>query len=234
MPSLTLSCPCGAKFKRHDSRVREGRTYYCSRECQQARTTRSDGTYRCASCKEWKPRGAYRWHKDLRYSAGERRNAYCQTCLAPKLREYHAKPASKAKARQQHAKWRERCLAKGGDVALRWYFARQKGGYSRRARAQNVPFDLDADFLVALFHKQEGRCFYTGAQLEWDAYGKKHPSAASMSVDRRDPQRGYTKENVVLCTYQMNTTKGARSEADLYDLCRLILDRAEAREDSSH
>jgi len=230
MPYLTLKCPCGASVRRHDSKVKEGKTYYCSRVCMKAETERPDGTYKCSSCGEWLSRESYRWYSDTRYSAGERRQPYCIPCTRDKTRLYHADPERKTAARHRHDRWRERNLTEGGDVALRWYFARQKGGYAKRARTQGVPFDLEPDYLVGLFHQQKGLCYYSGVEMDWDSYGKGHATSESMSVDRLDPQKGYVKGNVVLCTYLMNTTKGSRTEQEFYEICRQVLGRSQGRQ----
>ena len=63
-------------------------------------------------------------------------------------------------------------------------------------RATSLSIDITPDFMVSLFHLQEGRCYYTGEVLDWNSYGKKHPSSDSMSVDRKDPTIGYVKTNV--------------------------------------
>lgn len=142
------------------------------------------------------------------------------------MRGYHSKEENKKKAREKHDRWREKCLAEGGDKALRWYFTRQMSTY--RARTPES-CDIDPDFLVLLYHKQNGLCYYTGQPLEWDSYGKRVPTKNSLSVDRLDPEKGYNKSNVVLCTYAVNTTKGHHTETQFYDFCQSVLTRASDR-----
>jgi hypothetical protein len=85
--------------------------------------------------------------------------------------------------------------------------------------------DLDADFLVRLFHRQDGRCYYTGAALEWNTYGRGsgHHTTTSLSLDRLVPKHGYTRGNVVLCGHQVNMSKGARTEREFYAFCEQVL-----------
>lgn len=223
MPTLTLTCTCGKKFKRHHSKVRPGGSYFCSKECRRSLTERDDGTFRCGRCGEWLPADAFQWWNDPRYTSGKRRDSYCSSCKEEYRQEYNRRPESQAKARKRHAEWRERCVQAGGDKALRWWFTRQMGGYRRRARKRSLGFDLDTDFLLELFHLQEGRCYYTNVELEWESFGKGTASPNSMTVDRRDPSRGYVRDNVVLCTYLCNTMKSDLQEQDFYSLCQAVL-----------
>jgi len=228
MPMLELICPvCKEPFKRWGQGVMGG-TYCCSIECRKG-LTQKDGKFKCRGCQQWLPGDAFPWYEDSRYSKGVRRVSYCQECGIIKARNYHSVPKNKITARVKHEKWRETNLSEGGDRALRWYFARQMGGYRKRAQKFGLSIDITPDFMVSLFHLQEGRCYYTGEVLDWNSYGKKHPSSDSMSVDRKDPTIGYVKTNVVLCTYRVNTMKGRATEEQFIMSCRNIIKKAERR-----
>lgn len=45
----------------------------------------------------------------------------------------------------------------------------------------------------------------------------------SMSIDRLIPNLGYIKNNIVLCMYIANTSKGSKTEVEFYDFCTKIL-----------
>lgn len=85
----------------------------------------------------------------------------------------------------------------------------------RRRQGKDVQVKGPA-FLVALWSKQEGRCFYTGLPMLTDAKG----SPYSVSVDRRDSSVGYVEGNVVLCLMAINFMKNDWSEGEL----RILLD----------
>jgi len=189
---------------------------------------RPDGTFRCATCKAWKPSKEFRRYSDPRYRGGQRRVSYCDGCRLQNSRTYHAD--HRQAARECHDRWRQRCLAEGGDKALRWYFTRQRGGYRARAIKAGVPFDLTADYLLSLFHEQEGLCYYTGEPLEYQSYGKKGPTPSSISVDRLTPAAGYMPGNVALCLFSANSAKGPRTEEEFYQFCQGVLDRRDGRE----
>ena len=194
-------------------------------ECHQGRP---DGTFRCVLCKSWKPSKEFRRYSDVRYKGGRRRVSYCDPCRLQNSRTYHAN--HREAARERHDRWRERCLAEGGDKAIRWYFTRQRSGYKRRAQKAGVAFDLSTDFLLSLFHSQKGRCYYTGEPLEYRSYGKGGPTPNSISVDRLVPSSGYVPGNVVLCLFSANTAKGPRTEEEFYVFCQRVLDRHKERQ----
>jgi len=91
-------------------------------------------------------------------------------------------------ARQRN--WLQRRFDAGDDSALLYYFGRHVSGYRRRtATKQLPPCTLTAQQLVQLFHRQGGRCYYTGISLKWNnlGVGKGRQARDSMSVDRIDP-----------------------------------------------
>lgn len=75
----------------------------------------------------------------------------------------------------------------------------------RRAAAQSTYFNLTLVDFIEIYHSQDGKCFYTGAELHVKAgEGRKENS---LSVDRVNNKLGYTRENVVFCTSRINTVK---------------------------
>lgn len=66
-----------------------------------------------------------------------------------------------------------------------------------------------------LYKKQEGKCFYTGVDMELMGGIKNNPRA--MSVDRVDSSRGYDLDNVVLTCYGLNCLKGRHSAALMFE-----------------
>lgn len=85
-----------------------------------------------------------------------------------------------------------------------------------RAKQERAKFDLTLEYLLSIFDKQNGKCFYTEDKLEivagWNV----------MSVDRVNPCDGYTKNNVVLCTHRANLMKSNLSIQEFKLLCKNI------------
>lgn len=79
------------------------------------------------------------------------------------------------------------------------------GNLAKRTKLNNIDFDLDYEFLINLYKKQEGRCFYTDVLLKYGLGKQMHQN--QFSIDRVYFDRGYTKDNVVLCSNRVNTIK---------------------------
>lgn len=103
----------------------------------------------------------------------------------------------------------------------------------RSFRQKTPKCDLTAEFLIELYRKQDGRCFYTGATMtfpgriiETKDHGQswRYPERlAGISLDRLDPQKGYMKGNVVFCSYRINTMKGSYTETEFYQtICSIL------------
>jgi hypothetical protein len=127
--------------------------------------------------------------------------------------------------KRQHAKWREKCLSGEGDSALRWYLRRRLGAYRKTSKAIGVVCNIDVDYLIELFNKQDGKCYYTNEIMIWNNYGvgRGNLSRSTLSTDRLTPSLGYVKGNIVLCTVGANETKRARNEEEFYSFCETVL-----------
>lgn len=62
-------------------------------------------------------------------------------------------------------------------------------------------FDIDFDFLVELYNNQKGLCVYSGIPLIFKANEDWH-----ISLERSNPLKGYTKDNVCLICCEFNTS----------------------------
>jgi hypothetical protein len=78
-----------------------------------------------------------------------------------------------------------------------------------RAIDKKLPYDLDHEFMKTL---NVTLCAATGVPLNVAANGK--VQMCSPSLDRIDPQKGYTKGNVRVVANMINSCKGSWSEDD--------------------
>lgn len=83
-------------------------------------------------------------------------------------------------------------------------------------RAKNLPFDLDIEYLMHLFEQQDGTCYYTGQVLSLVAGDN------CMSIDRKNPEEGYVKKNVVFTSWRINRMKNDIPIQDFIILCNEI------------
>ena len=102
---------------------------------------------------------------------------------------------------------------------IRYYIQERISEWRKKA---GPPSDLTVDFLVDLYQRQKGKCYYSGIPLVLNSR-KGHAVPNSISLDRIDPDKGYTQRNVVWCTYFVNTMKGNLTESEFLGLLRLIL-----------
>ena len=94
-----------------------------------------------------------------------------------------------------------------------------------RAKNQKLVFDLDFDWLMEQYRKQDGKCSLTGIQLQfgfnYDSSRRYMPE--SPSLDRIDPALGYTKGNTRLVCTAINIAMNSFGERSFEALCKAYL-----------
>lgn len=75
-----------------------------------------------------------------------------------------------------------------------------------RSKKHGSYFSLDAEYLIDLWKKQNGKCFYSDYDLNTMNTGGKH-NVDSASLDKIIPENGYVKGNVVWCIQRVNVMK---------------------------
>jgi dUTP pyrophosphatase len=74
-----------------------------------------------------------------------------------------------------------------------------------RSDTKKIDLDIDYKFLMNVFEKQNGLCYYTGIPMLLGQSDREF----GFSVDRIDSEKGYTKDNIVLCINAINRAKGS-------------------------
>lgn len=69
------------------------------------------------------------------------------------------------------------------------------------AKKRNKQLDYDESYLIELFKKQNGRCFWTNLKMIEKG---SHNNPFQISVDRLDNNKTYAKDNIVLCCLMIN------------------------------
>ena len=135
--------------------------------------------------------------KDLEqfYNRGDRKNAkrsMCIDCHSERRKNRYAKACENEQFKKEHAKkqaiWRKENVAKA--MLSR---AKSRAGY------RNLEFDLLLEDLTI-----PENCPILGIKLE-PANGIANDN--SPSIDRIDSSKGYTRENIIVCSYRANRIK---------------------------
>jgi len=116
-------------------------------------------------------------------------------------------------------KLKNRTLQEQKEYEERKFFSEKASHIKTRAKLKNIEYNLDKDFLKELYIKQNGLCYYSNIPLKLSDY----PDPATLSVDRIDPTKGYTKDNVVLCANCINMLKGSMNLNEFKDILNFII-----------
>lgn len=114
------------------------------------------------------------------------------------------------KEKQRVAQFRHRRTKKGT-------ISHKLQGAKRNARKNGYEFTLTNAILTELWERQEGRCALTGAELGYIGSG-----FSAASIDRIDPRRGYTADNIQWVCWRANDAKSAMTNDDFLTMCAAV------------
>ena len=100
-------------------------------------------------------------------------------------------------------------------------------GIQQRARNKNLEFDLDHQWM---FDNDKGFCPIFKIEFIYSST-KKHPN--SISLDRIDNNKGYTKDNCIFISLRANQIKNDGTPEDLYKIAAFYENLRSQREDYS-
>lgn len=92
-----------------------------------------------------------------------------------------------------------------------------------RASAKQVPFNIDTEYMVALWEENEGRCALTGRPFDISRPAFQTTNPNTPSIDRIKPSLGYTKGNVRLIVYHLNMALSDYGTEAFEQLCKDFL-----------
>lgn len=161
----------------------------------------------CKKCQVEKP--IEEFHTYTCKVRGLRIRTRCKACELERNRLYNS--SFRERKIESSRKNRQNKIKLGGDEWIYFIFNSRLGQFRVTTKKENLPqMNLTAKFLLSLYHKQNGLCFYTGEKM-LVYHGKGFQQRNSMSVDKLDPKKGYCEGNVVLCTNEANLAKGGKT-----------------------
>jgi len=93
------------------------------------------------------------------------------------------------------------------------------GIIKRGAEYRNLQFSITIEDIENLLIQQHFKCALTGWDLK---YGRIHRSKITMSVDRIDSNKGYTKNNIIIVHKDINMSKQSYSLEYYIKLCNAV------------
>ncbi len=157
----------------------------------------------CIDCLMEKPIGQF--HR--KRSAKDGHTPYCRKCGNARSAEWQRKNAERTAPRR--LAWRQKSPRNVLSISIRGCLLR---------RPTENPATLDD--LVAIFNKQNGKCALSGVTLTW-AQGK--ILATSMTLDRINPEEGYSANNIRLLAHAVNSFRGRMSDSEMLSMARAIV-----------
>ncbi len=188
---------CEIELKISPSRDRRNRHHTCSKQCMGKLSSMLNSRKIAKPCSQCKKIVYYKKSavKDKLHFFCSRS---CQTLLQKQLYKGRGNPRSLNMSSEDY-----------------FFYTRTKE-LERRARIKKLPFDLDYKDLLELYRAQRGTCHYS--QIPLPIKNKGPIEINSLSVDRVDSSKGYTKDNVVLCSHAINMFKSRYSLTDIKTL----------------
>ena len=138
----------------------------------------SEHEARCKKCREVKSINEFQFNR--RNSIKEYRLAYCNSC----------------RKKQSYLN-----LNKDLQSLLKNKLNRIK----RFQLKNNINYNLDLEYILDLYNKQNGNCFYSIIPMQIVVGNGFQQN--TISFDKVIPEKGYIKGNIVLCTTRFNTIK---------------------------
>lgn len=190
----------------------------------------------CKKCSTEKPLPEF--HKDGRARDGlSVKCAECHAVIRAKQKTraakdyYHRHGASRHAA--SRAAWHERNPHKKFEYHKKKYeTAHGRAWHLWVAAKKRKPggFTLTLEHVAAQI--KNGVCPITGAlfdlKINKNREGRRSFTPYAPSLDKIDPKQGYTNENTRVVIFQYNVMKGELSDAELVELCKIVVARAAA------
>lgn len=180
---------------------------------------------RCDSCKQANTERDRRWRAKNPEKAREiRRRKYIVNREKNNTAARRWRLANPEKHREAVQRYRARNPEKVAESCRRWRST--TGGRAQslwkmaktRATRQKLAFDLTKDWIQE--QVEQGACAVTNLPFSLEANGGRSPWAPSL--DRIDPEKGYTKDNVQVVCWLYNNAKHTYSHDDILQLAQAL------------
>jgi len=159
-----------------------------------------NGQKKCLKCKEFKNVEEFSKNR----SRGDGYQKVCKICFS----NYECVKRGYAKKTNRYK------------TLIEDYFNNKLPYLKKKSEILNVSFNLQKGDLLQIYESQNRKCYYTKIDIVHNS-GKFNFD--SISIERLYPEKGYTKENVVLCSYNINSFKGVMNEEEFKIYLEMII-----------
>ncbi len=90
-------------------------------------------------------------------------------------------------------------------------------GAKASSKNRGQEFNITVDDLKELWSAQNGKCPYTGWQMTTQT-----KDLTLVSIERKDNNQGYTKNNVVLVCWCVNRARATMDKSEFITMCKAI------------
>lgn len=101
-----------------------------------------------------------------------------------------------------------------------WSVLRSAWKSARHRHIDGVQFTFEE--LKRIYNKQKGLCALSGIKMTW-VNGTKKPLPTSLSIDRIKSGKGYTKKNVRLVCYSINSFRQSMVDSEMVEMAKAIV-----------
>lgn len=209
----TKVCECCGKeleyitknFRKYSYNKGNGNLHSICRECEDNKKREKewkDGKLLCHKCGKYLPIENFQTHKHYEYR--DHREARCRDCKTKQMKKARAFYDDKERLRKI--------------LRMRFYAARD------RANKKNLPFEITTEFLLDLWEKQDGKCAITNLPMTYiNDNGRIY---TNVSIDQKEPNKGYTFENTQLVCMAVNQLKSDLSMNEMLLICEAVVNNA--------
>ena len=92
----------------------------------------------------------------------------------------------------------------------------------RKIKTRDTGCTLTLEELLEIWNKQQGKCVYSKVQLQASNYKSSNNQIYTLSIDRIDSSKGYTKDNIQFISIAMNHMKNNMTHKETLELLNII------------
>lgn len=176
----------------------------CCRQCEDQKLLEEnwkDGKLKCWICGEWLDPENFDKHSAYIYRGN--RDKRCHKCKVEQNKTARSRYSAEEKL--------QKILQDRLTVA------------KERAKSKNIQFSITKEDLEYLWHKQNGLCAISGIPMTYEIdSGRVY---TNVSVDKINPGKGYTLDNIQLVCMEVNQMKSDLDMQTLLFLCKSIINQ---------